>query len=169
MGKQHAARNADALCDEVYVQVMGYMDKNRWLIELSESPRARFWKVHNSELSEPEQVFVSVWGLEAEVNNGGFFQYYSNSAGDNSLLAPSKLRAIGANNMARIVEEANAIFGSAGPPKNREERQRMLESLAPSATEQWGQLDKQFFEYPNNLTDRLYYYVQAHRAEIKGL
>ena len=151
------------------MDVRWLLDKNRWLIELSESPKGRFWKVSYSDLSEAEQVFVSIWKLEAEVNNGGFSQYYFNSAGDHSLLAPSALRAIGAHQMAGIVEKANAVFGAAGPPKDREERQRISKSLGPSAEERWEQFNGEFFTYPDNLTDCLYDYVQAHKSQITGL
>jgi hypothetical protein len=145
------------------------MDKNAWLIQLSQNPRTRFWKIDFSELSLPEQVFVTIWELEAEVNNGGFPQYYSNSAGDNALLAPSMLRTIAADKMARIVEEANAVFGSAGPPKNEEERQRTIESFTPATAEKFDELDTQFMTYPDNLTDSLYDYIQAEKDQIKGL
>ena len=44
-----------------------------------------------SELSEPERAFVAVWELEAEVNNGGFSQYFFNafeiSATDSSVMS----------------------------------------------------------------------------------
>jgi hypothetical protein len=45
---------------------------------------------------------------------GGFRQYYFNSYGDFARLASHMLCEIGANNMAQIVDEANAVFGPVG-------------------------------------------------------
>ena len=145
------------------------MDKNLWLIQLSESPQTQFWKVDYGELSEAEKVFVAIWGLEADVNNGGFSQYYYNSSGDHAMHAPGALRAIGANQMAGIVDKANAQFGAGGPPADRDERQNALDALAGKADDAWLELSGQFQDYPENLTELLYAYVQANKAQIKGV
>jgi hypothetical protein len=47
------------------------VDKSRILIQLSESSRSQHGKVAYDEQSKPPQVFSAVWGLEAQVNNGG--------------------------------------------------------------------------------------------------
>jgi hypothetical protein len=41
------------------------VDKNAFLIELSESERSMFGKVDFGELPRPQQVFSAVYGLEA--------------------------------------------------------------------------------------------------------
>lgn len=145
------------------------MDRNRWLIGLSVNPGTRFWKVPFSQLTDAEKIFASIWELEAEVNNGGFSQYYFNSAGDNSPFASAALREIGAHEMSRIVEEANLAFGPAGPSPSQEMRQQILETLGSGAEEKWAQLDARFIAYPDNLTELLYAYIQAHKSQIVGL
>jgi len=145
------------------------VDRNRWLIALSENRGTKFWKLPFEKLTDAERVFVAIWGLEADVNNGGFSQYYFNSHGDNSAYAPAALRAVGANAMARIVDDANTVFGRAGPPTDREARQRAIETLGSAAEETWGKLDAEFFAYPDNLTECLYAYVQTHKAQIRGI
>ncbi|WP_444946908.1 DUF4375 domain-containing protein [Microbulbifer sp. VTAC004] len=62
-------------------------------------------------LNEHELVMVCVWMLEAEVNNGGFNQFFWNSAGDISIETVASLHKIGASKTASIVEAANANFG----------------------------------------------------------
>jgi hypothetical protein len=47
------------------------MDSNAWLIDLSERSATRFFGTPFAQLAVPEQVFVTVWTLEADVNNGG--------------------------------------------------------------------------------------------------
>jgi len=53
-----------------------------------------------SELSPSERVFILIWDLEAEVNNGGFNQFFFNSAGDRASATPAALRAIGRSRSA---------------------------------------------------------------------
>src|SRR5207247_5287224 len=82
------------------------MDKNAFLIDLSESKRTDFGKVDFAQQSESQQVFSAIWELESQVNNGGFDQYFRNSDSDIISFAPSALRAIGASACAEIVEAA---------------------------------------------------------------
>ena len=144
------------------------MDENEWLVSLSESDAARFWTTPFTELTEAERTFVTIWTLEADVNNGGFDQYYVNSSGDHARDAPRALRAVGAHATGRIVEEANAVFGADGPPPDRDSRLAALEGLGPEARGRWSELDERFFEYPDDLTGCLYAYVRANRAQIQG-
>lgn len=103
-------------------------------------------------LTPGEQLLVVIWGLEADVNNGGFHQYYFNCYGNFAHLASPMLREIGAKIMAQIVDEANAVFGPTGPPYDRDERQKALEAIDDDS---WGQLDTKFWAYPDNVSDLL--------------
>jgi hypothetical protein len=136
------------------------------LIRISEAVWAREAKVGVKTLSAAERVFLSVWNLEAEVNNGGFEQYYMNSAGDNALETPGALREIGATQAAAIVEEANSLFGPSGPPADRDARTRALESLGKTATDAFETLDTRFQEYPDNLEDLLRQFVDRRREQF---
>jgi hypothetical protein len=66
------------------------------LFKISDSVFDRYWKLGYAELTQPERVFLCIWGLEGEVNNGGFDQYYFNTAGDHALDVVKSLQAIGA-------------------------------------------------------------------------
>src|SRR6185295_11604327 len=70
------------------------------LFNVSEAVSAREAKHGFRALSNPERVFLCVWNLEAEVNNGGFSQFFDNSAGDYAAETPGALRTIGAAAMA---------------------------------------------------------------------
>lgn len=107
-----------------------------------------------SDLDEADQILVVIWGLEADVNNGGFGQYYYNGAGDQALLAPWALRTIGANRMAEIVARANAVFGPDGPSPNgvaRHAQLALVEPLRDGVPSPWDALDPEFFSYPDNI------------------
>jgi len=143
-------------------------DINRWLMDLSASPRSRFWKVAFNELTPPERVFVAVWELEAEVNNGGFKQYYQNTSGDNACHAVAALLAIRADRAADIVKRANAVFGGEGPSPDEGIRLSDVGMLSIAAQNTLSALDSEFMTYPDNLTDLLYRYVQTHKDDIAG-
>jgi hypothetical protein len=54
----------------------------------------------------PAEVKRVVEGLEAEVNNGGFDQYFFKSAGDEAVAAIAALIAIGATKIAALLSYA---------------------------------------------------------------
>jgi hypothetical protein len=129
--------------------------------EAVEAAQTRLRSVTFDDLSELDRVLITIWTLEAEVNNGGFHQYYFNSAGDWAHYAPVALRAIGAHTMADIVEHANALFGSNGPPRERAARQTVLLAFADGDA-RWGALDAQFWTYPDDVATLLQEFLDAH-------
>ena len=116
------------------------------LFKVSEAVWAREAEHGINGLTDPEKVFLRVWNLEAEVNNGGFAQYFENSAGNYAVGTPDALRSVGAPEMAALVEQAMQPFGTSGPPADRDARARAIEALPASAQESWNQLDAQFYK-----------------------
>lgn len=119
------------------------------LFKVSEAVWAREAKHGIKGLTEPEQVFLRVWNLEAEVNNGGFEQYFENSAGDYAVGTPAALRSVDAPEMAALAEQAMQPFGPSGPPADRDARSRAIQALPASARELWDQLDDRFYKLPS--------------------
>jgi hypothetical protein len=118
-------------------------------------------------LSPAEQVVVLIWGLEADVNNGGFNQYFFNSYSDHSGAVPHALRAIGAAQTAQIVDRALALFPGGSPPPDQTRRQALLEELDPD-TDHFETIDREFFAYPDNLTSLLVQFVRANSGSVRG-
>ena len=139
------------------------MSKNNELCDLASRALTLFWDKPFEKLSEPEQVFRTIWELEADVNNGGFAQYYLNSSGDTAWFAPAALEQIGAKQASQIVAKANALFPSSTPPAARRKRIKQLDKIDEDLFEPF---DDQFMSYPDNLTDLLHAYVVSHRDEI---
>jgi len=127
------------------------MDKNSYLIKLAESDRTQLGRIDFAAQSPEQRVFSAIWVLEAEVNNGGFDQYFHNTDLATVSFAPAALREIGAHMCADIVSRALVIAPD-------------LES--PEAARQLDGLDSEFYAYPNDLTDLLYAYVAAHPASF---
>jgi hypothetical protein len=111
-------------------------------------------------LSQVEGVFFCVWTVEAEVNNGGFHQFFFNSSGDIANRVPGALRGIGAGHTAAIVEHANSEFGPSGPSVDHAIREQQLLDLGDAAEEQFELLDSEFLEYRDNLSSLLAVYMR---------
>ncbi|MCX9158601.1 DMP19 family protein [Niveibacterium sp. 24ML] len=116
-----------------------------------------------SALDPLEVVGVGVWMLEAEVNNGGFDQYYFNSAGDLALQTVEALKAIGAGNTASLLSAANAEFPGSVPPVNRAERQEALGRIRE--TVRFASLEAEFYRYEEDLLTLLASYLRAHAGD----
>jgi hypothetical protein len=129
------------------------------LFKISDRVFDRYGKLGYEKLSEPEKVFHCIWQLEAEVNNGGFDQYYFNSAGDQALDTVKSLETIGANHTAGLVREANALFGESGPSPQRFTRQKQLNALRHAKGKKMDEIDKEFYKYKDNLEQLLEAYV----------
>ena len=69
-------------------------------------------------LTEMDKTLATVWLFVAGVQNGGFADYFASHRGNLAFYAPPALRAIGANQLAEIAADANAVFGRAGPPRD---------------------------------------------------
>ena len=123
-----------------------------------ETARKRLNELNFESLSEIDKVLITVYELEAEVNNGGFDQYYFNSSGNLAYYAPQALKIIGAPKMARIVADANQKFGINGPPRDWDERQEKLEIITEDE-DQWEELDSEFYSYPEDIEKLLAEYI----------
>jgi hypothetical protein len=143
-------------------------DIEAYLISLSEKVCPGLWDEGWDSLSPAEQIFACVWQLEAEVNNGGFDQFYSDSAGDHAAETVAALERIGAGHTAAVVRRANALFGIGGPPRDRDTREDALDQVREDREGEFEELDSAFYEYKDNLSQLLYVYVMEHRTEIRG-
>lgn len=138
------------------------------LFKVSDRVFDRYAKIGYDKLAQPEKVFVCIWGLEGEVNNGGLDQYYFNSSGDHALDAVSSLEAIGAKHTADVIRQANALFGEKGPSPHRFTRQKQLDALGDAKTKKMNEIEEAFFKYEDKLEQLLETYVFKN-AEAFGL
>jgi hypothetical protein len=135
-------------------------DKNKFLIDLCESDRTDFGLVEFGRQSEVQRVFSALWELEAQVNNGGFDQYFRNSDSEIIGFAPTALKLIGAFTCAEIVQSAIELI--APLPETQLGRYAALDALSEKQSEMLDLADSKFFEYPDNLTALLFDYVALH-------
>jgi len=105
---------------------------------------ARYAKVGFNGLSSGEKVFICVWSLKGEVDNGGFDQFFYNSSGDYADYTPTALRKIGAERVADIVDKAIALFPNGKPPQENHLRIQQLDELSDISRTQLSELDQNF-------------------------
>lgn len=110
-----------------------------------------------------EVVGVGVWMLDAEVNNGGFDQYYFNSAGDLATQTVEALKSIGAVKTAELLACANDEFPEASPPTDRAERQRVLDEVREVA--RFAALEQEFYRDEENRMSLLASYLKLHAGD----
>ena len=118
--------------------------------ESYDAVEAKYQLVGIDALNEKEKAIFAIWWLEAEVNNGGFHQYFWNSAGDNADIAFESLNKIGATKTAELLKQAIEIAFSGSLPLTRDDRQRLLEINEDKKMDALGELDFIFYEYQEN-------------------
>jgi len=79
---------------------------------LSEKQPTDYEKEYETVMSwnKSRQAIYMIWALEAEVNNGGYNQFYSNSSGQYYKHLPEALRLVGAYKFADLTQRANDTF-----------------------------------------------------------
>ena len=128
--------------------------------------RYRIGQKSESRLTDTERRLLAAYWVEAEVNNGGFDQYFFNSAGDNAEAALAGLRDMDAAGAAGLLERAMAVFPGGKPPADRFKRQAVMEQIANESKPVWSKCDDEFYKLTERLSDLSLAYAKKKRAEI---
>ena len=115
-------------------------------------------------LSKPQLYYLTLWQLDAEVFNGGFSQYYFNSSGGLAAFAVEAANAVGAAQLAGIIQKANALFGEKGPHHDRNMR---MEQLSKIDLEALDKLNTPYYECSERLSELLPRFVATHAEAFK--
>jgi len=142
------------------------VNKNRNLIDLSESKQTGFGKQEFTEQSRPQKVFSAIWAVESEVNNGGFSQYFINSSAESASFVVEAFETIGAPETASICSRAITTAFPTGLPATVEAIRSVAADFPDEVLEKLETLDQEFFAYPHDLTDLLFAYVSRHPEEF---
>ncbi len=101
-------------------------------------------------LSKERQAIYTIWLVDAEVNNGGFNQFYFNSSGQFAELATGGFKLIGAVKFAELMQKANTIFIK-GNKKITEKQDGSLEGFSESYEDNpLNELDSEFYDLYQN-------------------
>jgi len=137
--------------------VAGVTDAYGFVIDLFKRKGARG-------LTEPQLHYLTLCWLDAEVSNGGFSQFYFNSSGELAPYAVRAASAVGAPELAGIIQKANAMFGEKGPDPDRNKRMDQLSKVDLKAL---GELDTQYYRCSERLSEILPRFVAANSEAFK--
>ena len=121
-----------------------------------------------SKLTKGQQAVFSTWWLEAEVNNGGFNQFYFNSSGQYAEMAEIGFKTIGAEKFSGLTLRANNIF-----TENKERLEEYDDGTMESFSESYKDnplnvLDTEFYKVcdSENISDLRIKYIRKNTKEF---
>jgi hypothetical protein len=115
--------------------------------------------------STEESYVLAVEGLEREVNNGGYRQFFSNSSGEFAPVIEAALRAIDCPKTADITRDAVAAL-----PVGRltaESVAAAAESGDESVERALSACDDRYFANDEPIADRLFQWIAAHKHQVR--
>lgn len=118
-----------------------------------------------SALNEAEKCFYITQSLETGINSEGFDGFFFNTGGDFSNELYWAFSEIGAQITAEICKKAIAVFGDE-VPRDRFERQDIMESFSDEVSALWSECDESFLEYNDNLSELNYQYVMKNKGSF---
>jgi len=132
--------------------------------------RALVDRVHKTEagfegLSDAEKKYFAVCCLSGEVYNGGFHQFFFNSAGRYYRYALSGLEEMRASESLQLLTKAKQVwFDFSDVPTDTKSRRLLLERNASrSRNARSDELDKLYWKEPDELGNRCEQYAQQHK------
>jgi hypothetical protein len=125
-----------------------------------------FCNQHYKNWTETEKLINAVLDMESEVMNGGFHQYFQNSAGDQWQEALTGLGKIGAAKAAELLTKALTVFAESRPPVVREERQKIANELSQERVSFLDSLDQDFYKYEDKILSLVITYAERNRSDF---
>ena len=123
-------------------------------------------RLGDSALSEPERHFYAIFGLDMDVNNGGFYSYFTNTTGKGAADALSGLPQIGASHVQSILQRACAVFPGGVVPKSQGDREIFLGPTSRFKSV-FDPLDREYYESDERLIALALAYARAHSTEFR--
>ena len=151
LGHRGTAQAAESPSAEVNVE--GY------LLSRSETVFERFHAGGFESLDDEDKVFVAIWSLDSQVNNGGFDQYFFNQSGDLWPQTLAALKTIGSQHVLGLLEQAIAVFPDSRPARDNDERRDQLLAFGEEESERFNALDTEFYQSTEYLGGLLYDYL----------
>lgn len=137
---------------------------------LSEQHTTDFEKEYETVMSwnKSRQAIYMIWALEAEVNNGGYNQFYFNSSGQFYKHLPEALKLVGANKFADLTKRANDTFEKENP-KITQHQDGTLEGFSKSYDNNpLNKFDNEFYNLykAENLHQIQVVFIRKHKADF---
>lgn len=117
-------------------------------------------------LTDPQKNFHYNQLLEAEINNGGFNQYFFNSSGAHAYKTVLSLKLINAHKTAALLQAAIDEFPYKTVPEDNGIRQQLVDDISEQADEVWNELDQRFYVYEEDLNALNMEYIKANLKDF---
>lgn len=114
------------------------------------------------------QAIYMIWMLEAEVNNGGYNQFYFNPSGQFYNHLPEALELVGANKFADLTKRANDTFEKENP-KITQYQDGTLEGFSKSYDDNpLNKFDDEFYDLykTENLQQIQVDFIRRHKTDF---
>ncbi|PTB97205.1 hypothetical protein C9994_03915 [Marivirga lumbricoides] len=106
-----------------------------------------------SQLSKGRVLIYTSWCLEAEINNGGFIQYFYNSTGELAYLALEGLEQLGAVEHANLLRRALVLLELNEDTFEKLRSENLITSFVEARQEvDFSSFDEEFYELEKNQT-----------------
>jgi len=116
--------------------------------------------------------------LHTNVNNGGFYGFFTNTSGDFTAAALAGLQALGAHHIHGVLTRACSVFPGSVVPPTQGEREVFLQDRSggnpwadldkPNGFQQlFEPLDKEFYSSPERLSALAVAYAREHIADFR--
>lgn len=145
--------------EKIIAEILRDNDGEDAIMEIDELLSDVFYS-NPDDLTFEERNFIYIENLEREVNNGGFSQFFYNSAGDNTKETVKALELIGSKIFLSMLERAIKEFPNSEVPKERCTRQDILERIEEKATQAWDEIDQEFYNYEEDIYGMLIKYIE---------
>lgn len=117
-------------------------------------------------LSEPERDVLAVEGLEREVNNGGYGQFFLNSSNEYADSIVAALTRIGCTETAAITERALAALPSGTAPRP-DSLVATMEQEDSARDQRLEECDQAYFDAREDIASALLRYLLIHRDAVQ--
>lgn len=116
-------------------------------------------------LTTEEVIVLAVEGLEREVNNGGYDQFFVNSSAEYASVIVDALRRIGCPEVAAITKDAIAALGA--PDLAWDTVEAFIHEDDEERDETLSACDDRYFEYPEDIAGNLFAFIKANRDNVR--
>lgn len=120
----------------------------------------------DSDISREERYVEAVEGLEREVNNGGYSQFFLNSSRDFVGIIEEALRAIDCPRTAEITRDAIAALGL-GSEVSPDRAEAVVLAEDPRVEAALAACDDRYYSSDEDIAARLFAWIKANRTLIR--
>lgn len=116
----------------------------------------------NIEMDSYQAIIASVCAIDGEVGNGGFEQYLWNSTADQWPEHRDSLCEVKADEHLTILDRVTQLFGTAGPPTDRNQRHKPLAKVARKHEQTLDEANSNWYSLDETLDQRVIEYALKH-------